>query len=55
MIKKCGMISKNKGALYVYFDGSKNLPGGLYYGMSIHVDIAMDPMCDVILAYMKSG
>jgi nitrate reductase (NAD(P)H) len=28
VLKKCGMMSKKKGALYVYFDGSKNLPGG---------------------------
>lgn len=55
VLKKCGMMSKKKGALYVCFDGSENLPGGLDYGTSIRVDIAMDPTRDVILAYMQNG
>lgn len=55
VLKKCGMMSKKKGALYVCFDGSENIRGGSEYGTSISVDIAMDPTRDIILAYMQNG
>eukprot|EP01018_Ginkgo_biloba_P005168 Gb_23840 [translate_table: standard] len=57
LLRRCGIMSKKKGALNVCFEGAENLPGGggSKYGTSISVNAAMDPARDVILAYMQNG
>ncbi|GLJ12378.1 hypothetical protein SUGI_0189720 [Cryptomeria japonica] len=57
LLRRCGIMSKKKGALYVCFEGAEDLPGGggSKYGTSISVDIAMDYARDVIVAYRQNG
>ncbi|KAH6558685.1 hypothetical protein KP509_1Z050000 [Ceratopteris richardii] len=57
VLKRCGILSRKKGANYVCFEGQEILPGGggSPYGTSISVDVAMDERCDVLLAYMQNG
>ncbi|XP_028757479.1 inducible nitrate reductase [NADH] 2-like [Neltuma alba] len=57
LLKRCGIYSRTKGALYVCYEGDEDLPGGggSKYGTSIKREIAMDPTRDVILAYMQNG
>ncbi|OIT33090.1 PREDICTED: nitrate reductase [NADH] 2 [Nicotiana attenuata] len=57
LLKRCGVFSKNKGALNVCFEGADVLPGGggSKYGTSIKKEFAMDPARDIIVAYMQNG
>ncbi|XP_051124637.1 nitrate reductase [NADH]-like [Andrographis paniculata] len=60
LLKRCGIMSKKKGALNVCFEGAEDLPGGgggggSKYGTSLKKEIAMDPSRDIILAYMQNG
>ncbi|KAI4337766.1 hypothetical protein L6164_016142 [Bauhinia variegata] len=57
LLKRCGIYSRTKGALYVCFEGAENLPGGSgsKYGTSLKTEIAMDPSRDILLAYMQNG
>ncbi|KAK4276776.1 hypothetical protein QN277_014884 [Acacia crassicarpa] len=57
LLKRCGIYSRTKGALYVCFEGDEDLPGGggSKYGTSIRREIAMDPARDIILAYQQNG
>lgn len=57
ILKRCGIYSRNKGALNVCFEGAEDLPGGggSKYGTSVRKEIAMDPARDIILAYMQNG
>ncbi|XP_057973752.1 nitrate reductase [NADH]-like [Malania oleifera] len=59
VLKRCGIMSRRKGALNVCFEGAEDLPGGggggSKYGTSIRKEIAMDPSRDIILAYMQNG
>ncbi|PWA69928.1 nitrate reductase [Artemisia annua] len=57
MLKRCGIYSPKKGALYVCFEGAEDLPGGgcSKYETSIRIEMAMDPARDIILAYMQNG
>ncbi|XP_071731200.1 nitrate reductase [NADH]-like [Rutidosis leptorrhynchoides] len=57
ILKRCGIINRNKGALNVCFEGAEDLPGGggSKYGTSISIEMAMDPARDIILAYMQNG
>ncbi|MCO5598396.1 hypothetical protein L7F22_052491 [Adiantum nelumboides] len=57
VLKRCGVYSKKRGALYVCFEGEETLPGGggSRYGTSISVDVALDESCDVLVAYMQNG
>ncbi|TPX34001.1 hypothetical protein SmJEL517_g03240 [Synchytrium microbalum] len=43
-----------KKAKYVCFEGVEDLPKGKY-GTSISIDTAMDPRCDVLVAYQMNG
>ncbi|GAB4844858.1 Nitrate reductase [NADH] 1 [Ancistrocladus abbreviatus] len=57
VLKRCGVMSRKKGALNVCFEGAEDLPGGggSKYGTSISKGVAMDPSRDIILAYMQNG
>lgn len=57
VLKRCGIFSRNKGAMNVCFEGAEDLPGGggSKYGTSIKKELAMDPARDIILAYMQNG
>ncbi|KAF8404170.1 hypothetical protein HHK36_009050 [Tetracentron sinense] len=57
VLKRCGILSRRKGALNVCFEGAEDLPGGggSKYGTSLKKEIAMDPSRDIILAYMQNG
>jgi nitrate reductase (NAD(P)H) len=57
MLKRCGIYSRNSGALYVCFEGAEELPGGggSKYGTSILCEVALDRTRDIILAYMQNG
>ncbi|KAF6165193.1 hypothetical protein GIB67_007178 [Kingdonia uniflora] len=57
VLKRCGIISRKKGALNVCFEGAEDLPGGggSKYGTSVKKEVAMDPSRDIILAYMQNG
>ncbi|KAL4196339.1 hypothetical protein AMTRI_Chr04g182700 [Amborella trichopoda] len=57
VLKRCGIMSRKCGALYVYFEGAEDLPGGggSKYGTSLRRELAMDPVRDIILAYKQNG
>ncbi|KAH7314904.1 hypothetical protein KP509_21G026600 [Ceratopteris richardii] len=57
LLRRCGVYSKKKGALYVCFEGEELLPGGggSRYGTSISIDVARDESCDVLVAYLQNG
>ncbi|XP_014504767.1 nitrate reductase [NADH] 2 [Vigna radiata var. radiata] len=57
VLRRCGILTRAKGALHVCFEGAENLPGGggSKYGTSISREMAMDPSRDIILAYMQNG
>ncbi|KAL3641326.1 Nitrate reductase [NADH] 1 [Castilleja foliolosa] len=57
VLKRCGVMSKKRGALNVCFEGAEDLPGGggSKYGTSLKMEMAMDPSRDIILAYMQNG
>lgn len=57
VLKRCGIFSRQKGALNVCFEGAEDLPGGggSKYGTSLRKEVAMDPSRDIILAYMQNG
>ncbi|XP_047976946.1 nitrate reductase [NADH]-like [Salvia hispanica] len=57
VLKRCGIMSRKKGALNVCFEGAEDLPGGggSKYGTSLTKEMAMDPARDIILAYMQNG
>ncbi|PNY13671.1 nitrate reductase [Trifolium pratense] len=57
VLKRCGIYSRNNGALYVCFEGAEELPGGggSKYGTSILCEVALDRTRDIILAYMQNG
>ncbi|XP_052202779.1 nitrate reductase [NADH] [Diospyros lotus] len=57
ILKRCGILSRKKGALNVCFEGAEDLPGGggSKYGTSIKKEFAMDKSRDIILAYMQNG
>ncbi|MED6182977.1 nitrate reductase NADH 2 [Stylosanthes scabra] len=57
VLRRCGIMSRGKGALHVWFEGEEDLPGGggSKYGTSIKREVAMDPSRDIILAYMQNG
>ncbi|KAH7296256.1 hypothetical protein KP509_26G016000 [Ceratopteris richardii] len=57
VLRRCGVYSKKKGALYVCFEGEEILPGGgaSRYGTSISIDVALDESCDVLVAYSQNG
>ncbi|RLM78533.1 hypothetical protein C2845_PM12G18700 [Panicum miliaceum] len=61
VLRRCGGVER--GARYVCFEGTDDLPGGggggggggCSYGTSIALKRAMDPTMDVMLAYMQNG
>ncbi|GMP47109.1 hypothetical protein CsSME_00015021 [Camellia sinensis var. sinensis] len=57
VLKRCGILSRKKGALNVCFEGAEDLPGGggSKYGTSLKKEFAMDASRDIILAYMQNG
>lgn len=57
VLKRCGILTRRKGALNVCFEGAEDLPGGggSKYGTSLRKEIAMDPARDIIIAYMQNG
>lgn len=57
VLRRCGIMSKKKGARYVCFEGAEDLPGGggCKYGTSVSVDTAMDESRDLMLAYSQNG
>lgn len=57
VLKRCGLVSRAKGALYVCFEGAEDLPGGggSKYGTSIRREVAMNPANDILVAYMQNG
>lgn len=57
VLKRCGIMTRTKGALNVCFEGSDELSGGggCKYGTSIRREFAVDPARDIILAYMQNG
>ena len=57
VLKRCGILPRSKGALFVGFEGAETLPGGggSKYGTSLRREVAMDEACDVILAYEQNG
>eukprot|EP00850_Spirogloea_muscicola_P009636 SM000054S18122 [mRNA] locus=s54:728439:731848:+ [translate_table: standard] len=57
VLRRAGVLPKSAGALHVCFEGAESLPGGggSKYGTSLRVDVAMDPACDVLLAYEQNG
>ncbi|KAK4493367.1 hypothetical protein RD792_017737 [Penstemon davidsonii] len=57
ILKRCGIMSKRKGALNVCFEGAEDLPGGggSKYGTSLRKEYAMDPSRDILVAYIQDG
>ncbi|XP_022141374.1 nitrate reductase [NADH]-like isoform X2 [Momordica charantia] len=57
VLKRCGIFSRQRGALYVWMEGGDDLPGGggCSYGTSIRREMAMDPSRDIIIAYKQNG
>ncbi|KAG9451109.1 hypothetical protein H6P81_011074 [Aristolochia fimbriata] len=57
VLKRCGVLTRTRGALNVCFEGAEDLPGGggSKYGTSIKKEFAMDPSRDIIIAYMQNG
>jgi len=57
VLKRCGILARMKGAMYVSFEGAEDLPGGggSKYGTSVKREMAMDPSRDIILAFMQNG
>jgi nitrate reductase (NAD(P)H) len=53
VLRRCGVT----GAANVCLEGAEDLPGGggSKYGTSLRREVAMDPSCDVILAYMQNS
>jgi len=54
ILEKAGVKTKKDGARHVSFVGADKLPNG-YYGTSCPIDLAMDPLSDVIIAYEQNG
>lgn len=54
VLKACGVKSPKEGANHVCFVGVEKMPKGRY-GTSINYFTAMDPACDVLLAYEQNG
>uniref|UniRef100_A0A7S0L9G1 Nitrate reductase n=1 Tax=Coccolithus braarudii TaxID=221442 RepID=A0A7S0L9G1_9EUKA len=54
VLLKCGVKSPKNGAHHVCFVGKETMPKGRY-GTSISWHAAMDPACDVLLAYEQNG
>jgi len=54
VLLRCGVKSPAGGANHVCFVGVEKLPKGRY-GTSINYYTAMDPACDVMLAYEQNG
>ena len=54
VLLKCGVKTPAEGAHHVCFLGSEVMPKGRY-GTSITWHTAMDPACDVLLAYEQNG
>ena len=54
VLLKCGIKKPKDGAKHVCFVGTETLPKGRY-GTSINYWTAMDPACDVMLAYQQNG
>lgn len=57
VLKRCGILPRGAGALYVGFEGAETLPGGggSKYGTSLRREVAMSAAADVILAYEQNG
>ncbi|KAK7385239.1 hypothetical protein VNO78_30953 [Psophocarpus tetragonolobus] len=57
LLKKCGILSRAKGATHVCFEGAEDLPGGggSKYGTSITREEATDPSRDIMLAFLQNG
>ncbi|KAG7980858.1 hypothetical protein I3843_05G204700 [Carya illinoinensis] len=57
VLKRCGILSRKRGALNVCFEGHEDLPGGggSKYGTSIKYEVALDPSREIMLAYMQNG
>jgi len=54
VLAACGVKSPDDGANHVCFLGAEYMPKGRY-GTSINWFTAMDPACDVMLAYQQNG
>ena len=54
VLLRCGIKKPSDGANHVCFVGVEKLPKGRY-GTSINYWTAMDPACDVMLAYEQNG
>ena len=54
VLLKCGVKTPKDGANHVCFVGAETMPKGRY-GTSINWFTAMDPSCDVMLAYEQNG
>jgi len=54
VLKACGVKTPAEGANHVCFVGVEKMPKGRY-GTSINYFTAMDPACDVLLAYEQNG
>jgi len=54
VLKHCGVKTPEEGAHHVCFVGVEKMPKGRY-GTSINYFTAMDPACDVLLAYEQNG
>ena len=54
ILLKCGIKTPAQGAHHVCFVGAEVMPKGRY-GTSIKWHAAMDPACDVMLAYEQNG
>jgi len=54
VLLKCGIKKPDQGANHVCFLGVESMPKGRY-GTSITYYAAMDPACDVMLAYEQNG
>uniref|UniRef100_A0A7S4HD63 Nitrate reductase n=1 Tax=Prymnesium polylepis TaxID=72548 RepID=A0A7S4HD63_9EUKA len=54
VLLECGVKTPDDGANHVCFVGAESMPKGRY-GTSINWFTAMDPACDVMLAYEQNG
>ena len=54
ILLKCGVKTPAQGAHHVCFVGAEVMPKGRY-GTSVKWHTAMDPSCDVMLAYEQNG
>jgi len=54
VLLRCGVKTPKEGANHVCFVGAEQMPKGRY-GTSIDWHTAMDPSCDVMLAYEQNG